>query len=74
MDQLLLDVSHIDNVEMGTEVTVFGKNGNASLPVEEIAALCPTIHYELVCVLGKRVPRVYLQNGTPVDITDYIGA
>lgn len=73
MDQLLLDVTHIDNVKMGTEVTVFGKNGNTCLPVEEIAALCPTIHYELVCVLGKRVPRVYLQQGKPVDITDYIG-
>lgn len=73
MDQLLLDVTHINNVQMGTEVTVFGKNGDAALPVEEIAALCPTIHYELVCVLGKRVPRVYLQQGKPVDITDYIG-
>ncbi len=73
MDQLLLDVTHINNVQMGTEVTVFGKNGDTNLPVEEIAALCPTIHYELVCVLGKRVPRVYLQQGKPVDITDYIG-
>ena len=73
MDQLLLDVTHIDHVEMGTEVTVFGNNADTALPVEEIAALCSTIHYELVCVLGKRVPRVYLQKGKTVDITDYIG-
>ena len=72
MDQLLLDVTHIDNVEMGTVVTVFGRDNTALLPLEEVASLCHTIHYELICVLGKRVPRVYLQNGEPVDITDYI--
>ncbi len=73
MDQLLLDVTDIEGVTMGTEVTVFGREGNSVLPLEEVAALCHTIHYELICVLGKRVPRVYLQNGKPVDVTDYIG-
>ncbi|MBR3844930.1 MAG: alanine racemase [Clostridia bacterium] len=72
MDQLLLDVTDIDHVTMGTEVTVFGREGDSLLPVEEVAALCNTIHYELICVLGKRVPRVYLQKGKPVDVTDYI--
>lgn len=73
MDQLLLDVTHIDNVEMGTEVTVFGTDGNCVLPAEEVASLCGTIHYELICVLGKRVPRVYKQQGKTVGVTDYIG-
>ena len=73
MDQLMLDVTGIDGVEMGTEVTVFGRSGDAMLPVEQVAALCGTIHYELVCVLGKRVPRVYVQNGKTVGVTDYIG-
>ena len=73
MDQLMLDVTHIDNVTMGTEVTVFGVSNGVHLPVEEVAALCDTIHYELVCVLGKRVPRVYSKNGKTVGVTDYIG-
>ena len=72
MDQLMLDVTHIDGVEMGTVATVFGHDGDALLPVQEVAALCGTIHYELVCVLGKRVPRVYYQNGQTVGVTDYI--
>jgi alanine racemase len=72
MDQLMLDVTHIDNVEMGTEVTVFGQADGAYLPVEEVAALADTIHYELVCVLGKRVPRVYRKNGKTIGVTDYI--
>ena len=72
MDQLLLDVTHIEGVTMGTEVTVFGNDKQEQLPLEEVAALCNTIHYELMCVLGKRVPRVYLQNQKPVDVTDYI--
>ena len=68
MDQLMLDVTHIPNVTMGTEVTVFGKG----LPAGEIASLCGTIHYELVCAVGKRVPRVYLQNGAVVSVADYL--
>jgi alanine racemase len=72
MDQLMLDVTHIDNVEMGTEVTVFGQADGAYLPVEEVATLADTIHYELVCVLGKRVPRVYRKNGKTIGVTDYI--
>ncbi len=73
MDQLMLDVTGIDHVEMGTEVTVFGTSNQAILPVDEVAALCNTIHYELVCVLGKRVPRVYRKNGNTIGVTDYIG-
>lgn len=72
MDQLMLDVTDIDQVEMGTEVTVFGEDHGVSLPAEEVAALCNTIHYELVCVLGKRVPRVYRKNGETIGVTDYI--
>lgn len=73
MDQLMLDVTDIENVEMGTEVTVFGVSNNTMLSVDEVASLCGTIHYELVCVLGKRVPRVYRKNGKTIGVTDYIG-
>ncbi len=72
MDQLMLDVTDIDGVEMGTVATVFGHDHHACLTVEEVASLCNTIHYELVCVLGKRVPRVYRKEGKTVGITDYI--
>lgn len=72
MDQLMLDVTGIDSVQMGTEVTVFGESDGVFLPVEEVAGLCGTVHYELICVLGKRVPRVYRKNGETIGVTDYI--
>ena len=72
MDQLMLDVTHIDGVKRGDEVTVFGKSGTAELSADEVAAAADTINYELVCILGKRVPRVFLQNGRVLSVTDYI--
>lgn len=54
MDQMVVDVSHIENIKIGDEVTLFGKD----LPVDEIARLCGTINYEIVCGISKRVPRI----------------
>lgn len=54
MDQMIVDVSHLTNVQMGDEVTLFGKD----LPVDEIAELCGTINYEIICGISKRVPRI----------------
>lgn len=59
MDQLMLDVTHIPDVEEGDVVTVFGRDGSAFLPVEEISSLDQTINYETVCQITKRVPRIY---------------
>lgn len=72
MDQCMLDVTGIPDVQAGSIVTVFGRDGDASIPVEELAALDNTINYEIVCLIGKRVPRVYLQNGEVVGHLDYI--
>ena len=68
----MLDVTGIPGVEAGTIATVFGKDGDLTLPVEEIAALGSTISYEIVCLIGKRVPRVYLQHGEIVGYFNYI--
>lgn len=54
MDQMVVDISHIDGVEMGDEVTLFGKD----LSVNEIAQICGTINYEIICSVSKRVPRI----------------
>lgn len=54
MDQITVDVSHIENVNMGDEVTLFGKE----LSAEKLAQLCSTISYEIVCGVSKRVPRI----------------
>ena len=62
MDQLMLDVSGIDGVKMGDEVTVFG-DAEFINTVDEFASINGTINYEIVCAVGKRVPRVFIENG-----------
>lgn len=54
MDQMAVDVSDIDNVKQGDEVILFGK----ALPVEELADMCGTINYEIICGISPRVPRI----------------
>ncbi len=66
MDQCMLDVSDIDNVDPGTQVTAFGCDNGNTLSVETYASWSDTINYEVVCAIGKRVPRLYMQNGEPI--------
>ena len=56
MDQCMIDVTDIPDVQAGDEVLLFG---GEELPVDEIADHLGTINYEIVCMVGKRVPRVY---------------
>jgi alanine racemase len=66
MDQLLLDVSSVKSATLGDEVTLYGGQGPQRIAVEEMAGLLGTINYELLCNIGKRVPRRYLRRGQPV--------
>ncbi len=70
MDQLMLDVTGID-AKAGDIVTVFGEDDGAFLPVDELAGICGTINYELVCAVSKRVPRVYKKDGRIVGVSNY---
>ena len=59
MDQIMVDVSHIDNVQIEDVVTLFGRDGDNYIPVEEPAGLSASFNYEFVCNLSRRVTRVY---------------
>jgi len=61
MDLTMLDVGEIPKVGMEEEVVVFGKQGNASISVDEIASTINTINYEVVSTIMERVPRIYLR-------------
>lgn len=56
MDQFSVDVSDIPEVALGDEVILFGKE----LPVEELAEICGTINYEIICGISPRVKRVII--------------
>lgn len=59
MDQMMIDVTHIDNVKIEDEVTLVGNDGYYSISVEELANMAGSFNYEFVCGIGKRVPRIY---------------
>ena len=75
MDQCMVDVTDIPfEVKTGDEAVIFGSQGNKEISVDEVAKLQQTIHYEVVCLIGKRVPRVYLKEGKIVNIVNYLHA
>jgi alanine racemase len=39
---------------------LIGTQGDNTIPADEIAEKTGTINYEIVCRIGKRVPRVYI--------------
>ncbi len=57
MDQTVVDVSGIESVNVGDEVTVFGRA--PAMTTTDVAKTLGTINYEIVCDVGKRVPRIY---------------
>lgn len=71
MDQFMVDVTNIPGVDVDTEVTLIGKDGKEQILAEDLSALCGRFHYELVCDIGKRVPRVYYRYGEIVGTKDY---
>lgn len=71
MDQCMLDVTGLD-VRESMVATVFGRDGEAFLPVEELADHMGTISYEVVCQISKRVPRLFVRDGQVVGQLNYI--
>lgn len=60
MDMAMIDVTDIPGVAVGDDVTLFGKEGGEEISIDEFAGMLGTINYEVTCMVGKRVPRVYL--------------
>lgn len=71
MDQMMVDVTHIHEVEMDDLVTLIGTDGDETISVEALGEMSELINYELICLLGKRVPRIYTYNGVRVATRDF---
>ena len=65
MDQLMLDATGTD-VAMGDEATLFGKDGENIITVDDLAKKAETIGYEIICMISKRAPRVYIKDGREI--------
>lgn len=72
MDQCMIDVTGIEDAKVGDEVVLFGKQKNSFISIDEIAEKLGTINYEIVCMIGKRIPRVYVKDGKIVNIVNHI--
>ena len=72
MDQCMIDVSHVNNIAIGDGVILFGRSDDIELPVESLAEKMGTINYEILCVIGKRIPRVYFKGGRVEEVHNYL--
>jgi alanine racemase len=61
MDLSLLDVTDIPGVNVGDEVMLLGRLEGCSITALDIAQLLGTVPYEVLCLIGKRVPRLYVE-------------
>ena len=60
MDLSLLDVTDVPGTNIGDEVVLLGQTDGISITALEIAQLLDTVPYEVLCLIGKRVPRLYV--------------
>ena len=59
MDMCMVDVSALPDVHPGEIATVFGRDGDAEISVDELADKAGSISYELLCAVSPRVPRIW---------------
>ena len=63
MDLLMIDVTGIESVAPGDVVTLIGSDGNNTIRCEDVAESSGTITNDILCRLGGRLPRVYVESG-----------
>lgn len=59
MDQCMVEIGD-EQVKVGEEVVLIGRQGKAEISVEEVATHLGTINYEVICMISDRVPRIYV--------------
>lgn len=63
MDMCTIDITNLPDVGVGAEVVLLGRQGAECISANEIAHKVGSISYEVLCALGKRAPRIFLQQG-----------
>jgi alanine racemase len=70
MDQCMVRLD--EEVPVGTQVTLIGKQKNNEVTMEEVAEYLDTINYEIICGISTRVPRVYIKNRTIIETVNHL--
>ena len=58
MDMMMVDVTDVPGVRLGSEVVLLGRQGDENITATELAGLSGSIPWEVFCAIGQRVPRV----------------
>ena len=72
MDQCMVDVTEAGDVKTGDEAILMGSEDSLKFDADDMADLLGTISYEVLCMIGKRVPRVYIKDGKIIKVRNYI--
>ncbi len=63
MDQIMVDITDIDGVNVGDYVVIMGENGSETITAEQLGEMCGSFNYEIICTFMPRVVRMYYENG-----------
>ena len=72
MDQFMVDVTDIPDVQVDDRVTLIGTDGENTITMEEISGQAGSFNYEFPCCIGRRVTRLYMQDGKIVQWANYL--
>ena len=72
MDQMMVDITDIPEAKLEDKVTLVGRDGEEFISAEEVADASYSFNYEFVCGIARRVPRIYVKNGTVTQTVHYL--
>lgn len=72
MDQTMIDVTDIPGVKPYDEVIIYGKQDHQYISVDENAQMLDMINYELVTMIGKRIPRLYRKDKEIIEVVNHL--
>jgi alanine racemase len=58
MDLTMVDLTDVPGAAVGDEVILWGRSGDETISVNDVARIAQTISYEMLCTVGRRVPRI----------------
>lgn len=72
MDQCMVDLTNVPDVNLGDEVILMGEDSELKMTADELASILGTINYEVLCMISRRVPRVYVKDKKVIKIRSYV--